>query len=342
MPSYVDNSLSCNYSNHLNTHHIKFALSLNNFIMKKLSIVLVLSQCFNKLCFSVFSNLLSTLFVKHTHTLSTCTHQVCNIVENSKGLYRYTVLVATFFVYILSTGVVNAQTGTSTCWIVSEDDDYLQTIDRFTGVISNIGDMDSDHTDVEAVAYNTDNNVLYAIDKDDFGVLNLSNGEWINIGTIGGYSDWEGLTYNRCDHKMYACVDDDDPAIAEINLTTGSYVSGAFGGNNFLMVTGLGSYDSFNDIAFDPTTGVMYAIAEGSSDCKLVTIDLNNGTASIIGYINENGSGMDMDGLSFSDDGMLYGTEGDDFWSIDKNSGNSVELYSLMERIRQANEAVKQ
>ena len=32
MPSYVDNSLSCNYSNHLNTHHIKFALSLNNFI----------------------------------------------------------------------------------------------------------------------------------------------------------------------------------------------------------------------------------------------------------------------------------------------------------------------
>jgi hypothetical protein len=208
-------------------------------------------------------------------------------------------------------------------YYVSDGDDRLYTINRNTGAIVNIGP--TGRGAIEAIAYYPipGFQTLYAADAGDFGRLNVTTGAFTLIGEIDGggvargsagnqsLNDVDGLMLDGQSLIMWA-IERKTPGVDllfQINLTTGRFVSNAFGdGVDYLEIVGDGINVDVDDIAVDPKTGEIYGVSnDGGANDVLFKVNKSTGVFEFVATLSEN----DIEGLSFSNDGRLYGSEGD-------------------------------
>ena len=102
-------------------------------------------------------------------------------------------------------------------------------------------------------------------------------------------------------------------ALFKIDIATGTYVPDAFGpGVDYVVITGAGTSErDIDDIAIDPTTSTLYGIANaGGTADRLVSIDKTTGVAAPVNPGSPQIGITDVEGLSFFNDGSLYGSTG--------------------------------
>ncbi len=209
-------------------------------------------------------------------------------------------------------------------YYVSDGSDELYTIDRTDGTVTLIGSTGV--TAIEAIAYYPapGANVLYAANAGDFGTLNLTTGVYTSIGEIDGggtangsagaqtLNDVDGLMLDGQTFIMWAIERNGGATpdlLFQIDVTTGQFIADAFGsGIDYLEITGSGVDVDADDLAVDPTTGRIYASSNNSgTNDVLIEINKYTGVFTLIANLSQD----DVEGLAFSNDGQLYGSEGD-------------------------------
>ncbi|MEL7355426.1 MAG: DUF11 domain-containing protein [Cyanobacteria bacterium J06560_6] len=235
-----------------------------------------------------------------------------------------------------------APPGGTVCYAVADDGDRLVGIDINSGSATNIGPVGV--TDIEAIAYWPITNTLYAADAGQIGTLNTSTGTYSNLNTVGSgngsagfktFSDIDGLAFHPYTGELYGSVRDGEGSpedlLIKIEPSTGLRVSDAFGpGVDYLVIqtaTATG-FSDVDDIAFDPQTGFLYAIAneDGSSGDRYVRVDTTTGAVTAVGTFGVD----DVEGLTSFNDGTFYATTGDtsQFYSVNKVSGVATPIGS--------------
>ena len=251
--------------------------------------------------------------------------------------------------YLVADNITTTTTG---------DDDLLTKFDRSAGTETAIGTATGTRK-IEATAYwPAGSGTLYAADANRLGTLDLTDGTYSNIGSFGSgkgtasasnitFSDVDALHFDPHTGVLYGVqrlTSSNDDLLFQINPSTGQRVAGAFGdfdGNgqpdDYVVVaakavTGLHDID---DLAIDPADGQMYGVNNGGGSDRLVKIDKLTGAVTEVDVFGVN----DMEGLSFYNDGSLFGTTGTSggtnanrLFDISKTSGaatNGRQLGSL-------------
>lgn len=189
--------------------------------------------------------------------------------------------------------------------------------------------------DIEAIAWDAVNEILYAANAGTFGSININTGVFTAIGAFGTgahstlgdqtFNDVDGLTFGA-DGTLWGAERNGTGAdlLFQINPATGAHVDGAFGtGNDYVEIGIISGLNLVDDIAIDRTTGIMYgAINNGGSTDRLVSINLNTGAATDIGLITFS----DVEGLGTDGSGQLWATTGaanpnGELFELDKTNG---------------------
>lgn len=195
-------------------------------------------------------------------------------------------------------------------------------------------------SNVEAMALNPVDGVLYAADADTLGRIDLATGTFTAVGGTFGtgsgslgnvtFSDVDALAFNPLSGELYGVHwDGAQNAIFKIDTATGTFVSSAFGTDDYIALNNGARLD---DIAIDKT-GTIY----GSDAENLLRIDLDEANATgTVTTIGAHGVGVDdMEGLSIDEDGRLWGTTGNtcgitnSLWEVDKTTGAASNPRSL-------------
>ncbi|MGI9648781.1 MAG: SdrD B-like domain-containing protein [Acidimicrobiia bacterium] len=187
---------------------------------------------------------------------------------------------------------------------------------------------------IEAISWDPVNSILYAMDAGQLGTLNQTSGAFTAIGADSGL-DMDGLGLDPFTGIMYGAVRRADGQsggsgvyddLATINITTGVVnVIGPISGA--VDDTGDALFD-IDDLAFDPTTGSLWGVANAGGNDTLVTV--NKITGAVVQSVGEFGAN-DMEGLSWNDIGGLRGTTGagQDLWDIDPTTGAASNPIAL-------------
>ena len=199
--------------------------------------------------------------------------------------------------------------------------DLFTKVNRSNGVETAVGTGTGTDT-IEAMAFNAGSETLYAADADELGTISLTTGEYTTIGSFGtgdgadgsqNFNDVDGLCFDPLTGILYGSVrreaaTTDEDLLIQINPATGAHVPDAFGsGVDYVVINAVSNLYDIDDIAIDSYDGQMYAIANTSgADDRLVKIDKFTGVATDVGLLGVN----DHEGLSFDNDGQLYGTTG--------------------------------
>jgi len=230
-------------------------------------------------------------------------------------------------------------------YFISDDNNTLYTINRNTGVVTEVGA--TGRSVIEAIAYFPipGSEALYAADAGDFGTLNLSTGAFTLIGEIDGggtangsagaqtLNDVDGLMLDGQTLIMWAVERQSGSTpdlLFQIDLTTGQFVPDAFGtGVDYLEITGDGIDVDVDDLAIDPISGDIYGVSNnnGSGDA-LIRVNKTTGEFEFITTLAQD----DIEGLSFHNDGKLYGSEGDSdnrLSLINKTTGAMTNFFSF-------------
>lgn len=227
------------------------------------------------------------------------------------------------------------------CYAVADAGNFLYVINRISGALDEIATVTA--TSVEAIAFDSTRSILYGANGGQFGTISRTTGGFVNssstFGTGSGaagnitFSDVDGLSIDPITNRMYGVhrTGSGSPDVLfEINTATGAHVADAFGsGVDYVQIDGTGISNEVDDIAISPSTGVMYASNDDGASYNLITINKTTGAGTLVG----NFSVEDMEGLSFAEDGTLYGTTGnsgpsisdDRFYEIDQSSGVATE-----------------
>ncbi|MGI9290814.1 MAG: choice-of-anchor Q domain-containing protein [Gammaproteobacteria bacterium] len=222
------------------------------------------------------------------------------------------------------------------CYVVADGGNRLIEFDT-SGSETDIGSTNP-ATNIEAIAYHSGNSNLYAANAGQFGTLNQSTGAFTfigNFGTGGGaqgeinLNDVDGLSYDADTGDMFG-VDarsgnssgtGDEDLLFKIDIATGSHIPNAFGpGIDYVEIDQVGSNHITDDIAVDPTTGIMYAsVNNGGTTDRLIIIDKDDGSTTDIALITV----PDIEGLGTDFSGQLWGTSGTQeiLYEIDKSTG---------------------
>ena len=106
----------------------------------------------------------------------------------------------------------------------------------------------------------------------------------------------------------------------QIDTSTGTFVAGAFGGNDYVEIIPVGTNNITDDIAVNPTTGQMYAaVNNGGSTDRLILVNKTTGATTDVALITI----ADVEGMGSDPSGQLWGTSGtgDTVFEIDKFTG---------------------
>ena len=179
--------------------------------------------------------------------------------------------------------------------LYAADAGRLGTLNKTTGIYSNIGSFGSGFNDVNGLTFHPFTGELYGS---------------VRNGADGSAQD----------------------LLIKINPATGVAVPNAFGpGVNSLTIqtaTATG-FSDVDDIVFDPETGFLYGIANqgGASADRLVRINTTDGSATVVGPFGIS----DVEGLTAFNDGSFYATTGDSsrFYRVDKTTGQATEISQL-------------
>jgi len=207
-------------------------------------------------------------------------------------------------------------------YFVADGNNTLYSIDRGTGVVTNIGGTGVGN--IEAIAYYPipGANQLFAANGGEFGSLNLTTGAYTAISDIDaagqmngalGLQDIDDVDAMMVDGQTFiiwaAQRNSPNDLIFQIDPNTGQIIRSAFGsGVDYIVVTGPGINVDIDDLAVSPITGRMYASNnDGGTNDNLIEINKYTAAYSIVAAIGED----DIEGLAFHNDGTLYGSEGD-------------------------------
>jgi uncharacterized repeat protein (TIGR01451 family)/CSLREA domain-containing protein len=185
---------------------------------------------------------------------------------------------------------------------------------------------------IEAIAWNSATGVLYGANAGQLGILNTTTGVFAalpaNFGTGSGafgninFTDVDGLTYNPISNILYGVeAQGGTDVLIQINMATGAHVPNAFGaGLDYVPLPPIGGNNITDDIAVDPTTGILYGtVNNGGSTDRLITIDKDTGATTDVALITV----PDIEGLGTDPTGQLWGTSGTQnvLYEIDKTTG---------------------
>ncbi|MBV7335437.1 hypothetical protein KFU94_45790 [Chloroflexi bacterium TSY] len=234
--------------------------------------------------------------------------------------------------------------------------DLLLTVGLADGAITSIGE--TERTDeVEAIAFipNPDPNltVLYGINANEFGRLNLATGEFTRISSrIGSgdgaagqreMSDVDGLAFDARTNTMYGVhrrTGRDPDLLFKIDWATGKLIENGYSsGVDYVEIQVVSGLHDVDDIAVEPDTGQMYGVTndDGRSGILLRIDKVTGSIQQIVGRIfDQNGGDTidDIEGLAFDSNGNLFGSTGNNgpdkrdrnkLFFIDKNSGSAQE-----------------
>lgn len=185
---------------------------------------------------------------------------------------------------------------------------------------------------IEAIAFNSANGQVYAANANRLGTLNLTSGVFqplpqtfgtgSNSGTNITFDDIDGLAYDATTGVLYG-VDarGGTDVLIQIDMTTGAHVPNAFGANiDYVPIPPIAGNSITDDIAIDPTTGIMYAsVNSGGSSDRLIRINKFTGATTDVSLITV----PDIEGLGTDPSGQLWGTSGTQgiLYEIDKATG---------------------
>jgi len=217
------------------------------------------------------------------------------------------------------------------CYVFSDDNNSLSLYDTAMGTVT---DYASNGTStVEAIAWDSENSILYGADAGQLGILSQVDGSWSTVGSGFGtangslgsvnLTDIDGMAFDAYNgtNVMYAVHErSGQDIIFQIDLATGTFVSGAFGGNDYVPLTVISGNNITDDITIDSTTGQMYAaVNNGGSTDRLILVDKTTGSATDIALISID----DTEGLGSDPSGQLWGTSGtlDTVFEIDRATG---------------------
>ena len=185
---------------------------------------------------------------------------------------------------------------------------------------------------IEAIAFNSAPGVIYAADAGRLGTLSTVSGLFQPLpqtfGTGAGaqgnitFSDVDGLAYDATTGVLYGAHRRGGGGILiQIDMNTGAHVPNAFGaGVDYVLIQPLLGNTIIDDLAVDPTTGVLYAATNsGGSTDRLITINKATGATADIALITV----PDIEGLGTDPSGQLWGTSGTQriLYEIDKATG---------------------
>jgi uncharacterized repeat protein (TIGR01451 family) len=185
---------------------------------------------------------------------------------------------------------------------------------------------------IEAIAFNSANGLVYAANANRLGVLSLTSGVFQplpqtfgtggNSGTNITFDDIDGLAYDATSGVLYG-VDarGGTDVLIQIDMNTGAHVPNAFGANvDYVPIPPISGNSITDDIAIDPTTGIMYAtVNSGGSSDRLIRINKLTGATTDVSLITV----PDIEGLGTDPSGQLWGTSGTQgiLYEINKSTG---------------------
>ncbi|MDX1517221.1 MAG: DUF11 domain-containing protein, partial [Woeseiaceae bacterium] len=174
--------------------------------------------------------------------------------------------------------------------------------------------------------------LVYAANAGQLGTLSTVTGLFTpapqTFGTGGGsvgnvtFSDVDGLTYDATTGVLYGSHRrSGNDLLFQINMATGAHVPNAFGPNvDYVQIQPVLGNNLVDDIAVDPTTGVMYAsMNSGGSTDRLVIVNKFTGATTNVALITV----PDIEGLGTDPTGQLWGTSGTQgiLYEINKATG---------------------
>ena len=185
---------------------------------------------------------------------------------------------------------------------------------------------------IEAIAWNSATGVLYAANAGQLGTLSTTTGVFTALpstfgtgsGALGNitFNDVDGLTYDATTSTLYGSErQSGTDVLIQINMATGAHVPNAFGaGIDYVPMPPILGNSITDDIAVDPTTGIMYAaVNSGGSTDRLIRIDKTTGATTDVALITV----PDIEGLGTDPTGQLWGTSGTQgiLYELDKVTG---------------------
>ena len=257
---------------------------------------------------------------------------------------------------------------TKQCFAVADErapgntaDDALVRLNRTNGQTTVIGLTGTQG--IEAIAFGP-MGVLYATNGGQLGTLNLNTAAFTAkpqpIGSGNGaqgvvtFKDADGLFYDIANDLLWAVerVGSKPDLLFRIDPATGALIANAFGpGKDYVEIqpttSGGKTLSDLDDIAIDPVDDILFGAANsGGSGGVLVIINRTTGTTTPVGQFrypnpyptNPALAGQvvdDVEGLSFFNDGQLYGSTGDNgpdnndknqLFILDKNSALATRV----------------
>ena len=185
---------------------------------------------------------------------------------------------------------------------------------------------------IEAIAWNSATGVLYAANAGQLGTLNTTTGVFTALpssfgtgsGALGNinFTDVDGLTYDATTGVLYGSErQTGTDVLIQIDMATGAHVPNAFGaGIDYVPMPPILGNTLTDDIAVDPTTGIMYAaVNSGGSTDRLITVNKATGATTDVSLITV----PDIEGLGTDPTGQLWGTSGTQgiLYELDKVTG---------------------
>jgi len=185
---------------------------------------------------------------------------------------------------------------------------------------------------IEAIAFNFATGVVYAANAGRLGTLSTSSGVYQALpqtfgngsGSAGNvtFSDVDGLSFDATTGILYGTHRrSGNDLLIQINLATGAHVPNAFGANiDYVQVQSIGGNTILDDIAVDPTTGIMYAATNGGgSTDRLIIVNKFTGATTNVAFITV----PDIEGLGTDPSGQLWGSSGTQgmLYEINKATG---------------------
>jgi hypothetical protein len=227
-----------------------------------------------------------------------------------------------------------------TCFLIPESEDRLEVVNRVTGYQEITGPLNSPNNDVEAISLDVNNNVLYAMDEDELGVIDLQTGAFISRGnTVGDgdgsvgnidFDDVDALSYDFNDDVLYGVQAESGRKLIIIDPLTGELIENAFGaGVDYVEITGTGLLDEISDLTFAPSTGELYGINTESDESQVIQINKLTGVATVIATVEFDGDDLlDVEALAFTiyNTTTLYVTTGNEEDDGTENSFYSVDI----------------
>ncbi len=251
---------------------------------------------------------------------------------------------------------------TTACYCIEEGGSQPNTLFKLNGnawsMEGNIFSYDINlNGRIEAFAAKPQSNLLYVVDKNVFGIINVNTLEFSVIDYVSnqmpGFGDYgnqlfddiDAMAYDPYEHVIWAVNRNagngpgTEDFLIKIDPDTGHYIPGAFvNGYDYAVIPAVydgtlgGEVYDVDGIAYSPYTGILYTVQNQEGPGVITAINtMDGGVEEVIYDMGDD----DIEGLGMSTFGQLFGTSGDhgssesSFIFIDVLNGNTQSLNQI-------------